>query len=100
MTSLFTNVPFSETIKLAVDLFKTSQSDLNISKKYLTSLFNFAACETLYQRYILLPYQADGATMGSSLGPILANIFIDYHKKEWLNNYDGISLSTLCTMSI
>ena len=44
--------------------------------------------------------QADGATMGSSLGPILANIFIDYHKKEWLNNYDGISLSTLCTMSI
>ena len=44
--------------------------------------------------------QADAATMGSSLGPILANIFIDYHKKEWLNNYDGISLSTLCTMSI
>ena len=46
VTSLFTNIPLSVTIKLAVDLIKTSQPDLNISEKDLTSLFNFATCET------------------------------------------------------
>ena len=48
MTSLFTNIPLSETIKLAVDLVKTSQPDLDISEKDLTSLFNFAKGETLF----------------------------------------------------
>ena len=46
MTSLFTNIPVSETIKLAVDLIKTSQPDLNISEKDLANLFIFASCET------------------------------------------------------
>ena len=41
----FTNIPLNETIKLAVDLIKTFQPDLNISEKDLTSLFNFATCE-------------------------------------------------------
>ena len=48
MTSLFTNIPLSETIKLTVDLTKTSQPDLNITKKYLASLFNVASCETYF----------------------------------------------------
>ena len=43
MTSLFTNIPLSETIKLAVELIKTSQPELNIPEK---DLFKFASCET------------------------------------------------------
>ena len=43
VTSLFTNILLSETIKLAVDLIKTSQPDLNIPEK---DLFKFASCET------------------------------------------------------
>ena len=27
----------------------------------------------------------DGVAMGSPLGPILANIFLSYHDKNWLN---------------
>ena len=46
MTSVFTNIPLSETIKLTGDIVKTSELDLNISAKDLTSLFNFATCET------------------------------------------------------
>ena len=46
MTSLFPNNPLSKIIKLAGDLIKTSQPALNISEKDLTSLFNFATCET------------------------------------------------------
>ena len=32
--------------------------------------------------------QVDGVAMGSSLAPILANIFIGYHKKGWIRNYN------------
>ena len=46
VTSLFRNIPLSTTMKLAVDLIKTSQPYLKISEKDLTSLFNFATCET------------------------------------------------------
>ena len=46
VTSLFTNITLIETIKLTVDLIRTSPPDLNISKKDLTSLFNFGTCET------------------------------------------------------
>ena len=31
--------------------------------------------------------------MGSPLAPVLANIFMGHYEKEWLSNYDGISLS-------
>ena len=48
VTSLFTNIPLSVTMKLAADLIETSQPDLNISEKDLTSLVNFATCETLF----------------------------------------------------
>ena len=32
--------------------------------------------------------QVDGVAMGSSLAPILANIFMGYHEKEWIRNYN------------
>ena len=48
VTSLFTNIPLSKTIKLPVDLIKTSQLDLNISGKYLEGLFNLAIFETFF----------------------------------------------------
>jgi hypothetical protein len=28
----------------------------------------------------------DGVAMGSSLGPLFANIFLSFHEKKWLNN--------------
>ena len=31
--------------------------------------------------------------MGSPLAPVLANLFMGHYEKEWLSNYDGISLS-------
>ena len=39
VASLFTNIPLSVTIKLGVDLIKTSQPDLSISEKGLRSFF-------------------------------------------------------------
>ena len=63
-TSLFTNIPLSTTIKLAVGLIRTSQPDLNISEKDLTSLFNFATCETNFLFKDKFYDQIDGVAMG------------------------------------
>ena len=35
----------------------------------------------------LLYKQIDGVAMSSPLGPSLANAFLSYHEKDWLNNY-------------
>ena len=33
--------------------------------------------------------QIDGVAMGSPLAPVLANLFMGHHEKNWLNNYDN-----------
>ena len=76
--------------KLAVDLTKTSQPDLNISEKDLTSLFNFATCETHFLFKGKFYDQIDGVAMGSPLAPVLANLFMGHYEKECLSNYDGV----------
>ena len=46
VNSLFTNISLKETIKLAVDLIKTSYPNLKISTDNLTQPLKFATCET------------------------------------------------------
>ena len=79
-----------ETKKLAVDLTKTSQPDLNIFEKVLTSFFNFATCETHILFKGRFYDQTDGVAIPSLLSPVLVNRFMGHYGKEWLNNYDGI----------
>ena len=82
MASLFTNIPLSETIKLSFDLTKTPQHDLNISKKDLRSLFNFATCEAHFLFKLKIHYQFDGVAMGSPLASVLANFLWVTMKKN------------------
>ena len=82
VTSLFTNILLSKTIKLAFDFIKTSQPDLNISAKDLTSSFNFATYETHFLFKGKFYDQIDGVAMGSSLAPALANLFMSHYEKE------------------
>ena len=93
VTSLFTNIPLRGTIKLAADLIKTSQPDLNISEKDLTSLFNFATWETHFLFKDTFYDQIDGVAMASLLAPFLANFFMVHYEKELLSNYDWVSSS-------
>ena len=74
-------------------LFKTSQLDLNISEKNLTSLFNFITCETYFLFKGKFYDQINGVAMGSPLAPVLANLFMRQYEKEWLRNYGGVSPS-------
>ena len=82
MTSLFKNIPLSLTIKLVDDLIERCQSDLNISEKDLTSLFNLATCETHFLFKGKFYDQINGVAMGSPLAPVLANLFMSHYEKE------------------
>ena len=79
VTSLFTNIPLSETINLAVNaIFDTNtESDLKPSHTHFL-LFNGCFYD-----------QIDGVAMGSTLAPVLANFFMGHYEELWLDNYTG-----------
>ena len=83
VSSLFTNVPLDETIKICSNAL---DDDSNLQPliprdvfveliKSATSSVEFSFNNTMYK-------QTDGVTMGSPLGPALANIFFEYYEKK------------------
>ena len=46
VTSLFTNIPFQETIGIAINLIFNNNPNLNITRKELKKLFLFATSQT------------------------------------------------------
>ena len=87
VVSLFTNIPLTETIDIAVDLILTNHPNLKISRSDLTKLFSFATCQTHFLFNGLVYDQIDGVAMGSPLAPVLANLFMGFHEDQWLKNY-------------
>ena len=89
VTSLFTNIHLKETIKLAVDLIKTSYPNLKISSEDLTKLFKFATSETHFLFTGKFYDQIDNVAMGSPLAPVLANLFMGHKEKLWIETFQG-----------
>ena len=83
VSSLFTNVPLDEIIKICSEaLYDQSDSKPVIPNdvflelmKSATSSFEFSFNNTMYK-------QTDGVAMGSPLGPALANIFVGYYEEK------------------
>ena len=92
VTSWFTNIPLEETIHLTVDHLFEGKPDLKITRKNLEKLFHFTASQTNIIFKGNIYDQIDGAPVGSSLTPILMNIFMGYHEKGWTRdcNYGGL----------
>ena len=63
--NLFTNIPFKETIKLAVKLTLKKRPEIRITRKQLTKLFEFATSETRFLSNENYYDQIDGVAMGS-----------------------------------
>ena len=93
VTSLFTNVPLSETINILVhkaftdDWFNKTYG-LNLQKDQLAKLLEIATTNQLFQFDGQLYEQTDGVAMGSPLGPLMANVFM-CHLEEKLSR-DGL----------
>ena len=81
VSSLFTNVPVDETIRILVDKafereWFNTKYHLHLKRSELTTLLNLAVKNQLFQLDGQLYEQVDGVGMGSPLGPLMANVFM------------------------
>ena len=87
VNSLFTKVPFDESIEICVnELFKFNQTVSVLNKQRVLEMLSLTTKEKIIlfdQKYYS---QLDGVAIGSSLGPTLTNIFLCYHETTWLKD--------------
>ena len=77
VTSLFNNVPLQRTIDIIVDqVYNKKLIKTNLTKKSLRKLIKDTCTKTVFSANNVLYEQLDGVSMGSSLGPVLANIIM------------------------
>ena len=85
--SLVTNIPLEETIEICTnELFKESETVEGLSKTEFKELLSLATKDSHFIFDGTLYKQIDGVAMGSPLGPTLANAFLVYHEKNWLEH--------------
>ena len=85
--SLFTNIPLEETIEICTnELFKESEIVEGLSKTEFKELLSLATKGSHFIFHGTLYKQIDGVAMGPPLGPTLANAFLVYHEKNWLEH--------------
>ena len=98
VTSLFTNIPLDETIKIIADqLFSNSNNFEGFSRDEFVKLLNLAVknCHFIFNGKFY--DQIDGVAMGSPLGPLHANIFLSFHETNWLKDCP-FEFKPLCTI--
>ena len=84
---LFTSIPLKKTIDIAVNLIFDKYPDLKITRQELKKLFEFATSGTHFLFDGSYYDQIDGVAMGSPLGLVLANLFMGFHEKRWLDQF-------------
>ena len=84
VSSLFTNVPLDETIRICADkLYENDVDVMGLSRNNFIKLMHYATGSVEFSFDNVMYRQVDGVAMGSPLGPSLANIFVGY-QEEWL----------------
>ena len=82
VSSLFTNVPLDETIKICSEaLYDDSDLQPHIPKDVLVELMKSATSSVELSFNSTMYKQTDGVAMGSPLSPALANIFVGYYEE-------------------
>ena len=86
IASLFTNIPVEETINIiSNEIFSNKTHYNNFDKASFKTLLSLASNESFFI-FNGTPYmQVDGVSMGSPLGPTLANSFLCHHEQLWLD---------------
>ena len=83
--SLFTNLPLDETIELCVrKTFGKKKKFKGFTKIEFKTLLEFATKDALILFNGKYYEQTDGVSMGSPLGPTLANVFLCHWEEIWL----------------
>ena len=101
--SLFTNVPLNRTIKILLKrVYEEKLVKTNLKKNKLKKLIKDSCSKTAFMFNGKIYKQIDGVSMGSSLGPVLANVIMTEFEKIVVDKLikDGIKnfiLGTLMT---
>ena len=83
--SLFTNIPLEETINICTELICDQNDSIEgLNKSEFKELLSLATKESYFIFNEILYKQIDGVAMGSPLGPTLANAFLCFYEKKWL----------------
>ena len=77
VTSLFTNVPLERTVNVILKrVYEENLIETTLKKRTLKKLILDACKKTAFSFNNVIYEQVDGVSMGSSLGPVLANIIM------------------------
>ena len=80
--SLLSIIPLTETKEITFEVIFRNTTNLNISRDELKQLFKFATSVTHFLLKDDVYDQTYGFSMGSPLGRVLANLFMDYHERN------------------
>ena len=87
--SLYTNVPLAETINIVLDrLFEEGPDSIfnGFSRSDFRKLLQLSLQDTYFKFNNSVYKQVDGLAMGSSVSPIIANIFLNHFETVHLNS--------------
>ena len=83
ISSLFTNVPLAETIQICADaLYSSEHPPSPFPRQIFIQLMEMATSSVEFSFNDIMHRQIDVVTMGSPLGPALANIFVGYYESK------------------
>ena len=86
ISNLFTCVPILETIDICADfLYRGPISPPPIPENIFIELMKFATTSVEFSFNNIMYRRKDGVSMGSVLGPTMANIFVGFHEERLLS---------------
>ena len=87
VTSLFTNIPLRETSDLILENTDDEYlSSFGLNKSNFSKLLDLATIHNAFTFNDVLYSQTDGVAMGSPLGPVYADIFMNFNEKKWISD--------------
>ena len=89
IVSLFTNIPFDETISICADFLYRGPSiaSLPFPEDVFIELMGIATKSVSFISNETMFRQIEGVSMRSPLGPILANIFVGFHERRLFDRF-------------
>ena len=87
-TSLFTNIPLDEATNICFhESFDKKQCVSNLDRASFEKLLRLATKESFYIFDKTFYKQLEGVAMNIPLSPTLADSFLCYHDKRWLDKF-------------
>ena len=89
--SLFTSLPIKESIQICVkELFNHGLAPIHLNSKVFEELLTIACSGVEFSFNDVMFKQIDGISMGSPLGPIIANIFVGFHENRLIKDVSPV----------